>query len=60
MLTRLAARTLRDRLRRYPAVAIVGPRQCGKTTLARALDGEHFDLEQDADRIRLDLQWDRL
>lgn len=60
MLRRLAARNVRVALRRYPAVTIVGPRQCGKTTLARALGGEYFDLEQDSDRVRLDLEWDRL
>lgn len=57
MLERLAEVTLRDRLARYPAVVLVGPRQCGKTTLARALGGRYFDLEQESDRLRLDLQW---
>jgi len=51
---------LRDRLRRHPAVAVVGPRQSGKTTLARALGGLYFDLEQPGDRTRLDVEWDRL
>ena len=60
MLRRLAVPQLRDALRAYPAVTIVGPRQCGKTTLARSLGGEYFDLEQEADRLRLDLEWDRL
>jgi len=60
MLRRLAAPSLRSALRRYPAVAIVGPRQCGKTTIARAIGGEYFDLEQEADRVRLDLEWERL
>jgi predicted AAA+ superfamily ATPase len=46
-------------LRRSPAVAILGPRQVGKTTLARAVQGEWngpvaaFDLEDPADRARL-------
>jgi predicted AAA+ superfamily ATPase len=48
---------LKQRLRTYPAVALVGPRQCGKTTLARALNGVYFDIEQPAERLRLDLQW---
>jgi predicted AAA+ superfamily ATPase len=39
-------------------VALLGPRQCGKTTLARQLDGAYFDLEQEPDRLRLDLEWD--
>ena len=49
---------LLDRLRSYPAAALVGPRQCGKTTLARSLGGVYFDLEQESDRLRLDLTWD--
>jgi uncharacterized protein len=44
----------------YPAVALLGPRQAGKTTLAQRIGGAYFDLEQDADRLRLDLQWDDL
>jgi len=40
-------------------VALVGPRQSGKTTLARALPGVYYDLEQEPDRLRLDLEWDR-
>ena len=60
MLRRLAARTLRSALRRWPAVTIAGPRQCGKTTLAREIGGEYFDLEQESERIRLDIEWGRL
>ena len=48
---------VRERLERFPAVAILGPRQCGKTTLARSFPGEYFDLEQESDRLRLDLDW---
>lgn len=57
MVRRKAAALVRQRLRQYPAVALVGPRQAGKTTLARALRGTYFDLEQASDRLRLDLQW---
>lgn len=60
MIRRRAARLLRSRLREYPAVALVGPRQAGKTTLARSFRGRYFDLEQEADRLKLDLQWDEL
>ena len=45
-------------LSQYPAVALVGPRQSGKTTLARLLSDNYYDLEQQVDRLRLDLEWD--
>ena len=43
----------------HPVVALTGPRQCGKTTLARAIAGDaaestYFDLEAAVDRRRLD------
>lgn len=57
---RAAQRLIRERLKANPAVALVGPRQCGKTTLARILGGTYFDLEQASERLRLDLEWDRL
>jgi predicted AAA+ superfamily ATPase len=50
---------VRERLEASPAVALVGPRQCGKTTLARTFGGVSYDLEQEPDRLRLDLEWDR-
>ena len=40
-----------------PIVAVLGPRQCGKTTLTYALQaapGQHFDLEEPADFLRLE------
>ena len=37
MINRMLADLLRRRLAQFPAVTLVGPRQCGKTTLARAL-----------------------
>lgn len=58
MLSRKTTTLLRARLGAYPAVALVGPRQCGKTTLARSLGGRYFDLEQEPDRLRLDLEWE--
>lgn len=51
---------LQRRLKEYPAVALVGPRQCGKTTLAQALGGLYFDLEQESERLRLDLDWESI
>ncbi len=58
MLRRRITDLLGQRLTDYPAVALIGSRQSGKTTLARSLDGIYFDLEQPADRLRLDLGWD--
>ena len=60
MIKRRVAQQLRRRLADYPAVALIGPRQCGKTTLAQSFAGAYFDLEQEAERLRLDLAWDDL
>ena len=39
----------------FPVTAILGPRQCGKTTLARAFNADHsFDLENPRDVARLE------
>ena len=44
-------------LKRNPVTAIFGPRQCGKTTLARELgrreNAVYFDLEDPNDQARL-------
>ncbi len=49
---------LRRGLNRQPIVALLGPRQCGKTTLARVIaagtESLFLDLEKPADRRRLD------
>ena len=46
---------IRAKLRRAPITALLGPRQCGKTTLARSLGAEHyFDLEDPRSLARLD------
>src|SRR6202035_4368500 len=54
--THLLAR-LRSGLKMGPAVALLGPRQCGKTTLARQLaagsKSTYFDLENPIDLARL-------
>ncbi len=60
MIRRSLLAVLRRRLHDYPAVALIGPRQSGKTTLARSLRGRYFDLEQEPERLRLDLQWAEL
>ena len=60
--TRMIARPallkrVRDGLKANPVVALLGPRQCGKTTLARGLAEtvatSYFDLENPADLARL-------
>ena len=49
---------LRAGLRRSPIVALIGPRQCGKTTAARQIlaaeSPSYFDLEDPASLARLD------
>ena len=60
MIERKTTRIVCERLASYPAVGLVGPRQSGKTTLARDIDGAYFDLEQEGDRLKLDLGWDSL
>src|SRR5216683_7197099 len=50
-------KSVRDGLKANPVVALLGPRQCGKTTLARGLAGSvattYLDLENPADLARL-------
>lgn len=58
MIRRQIESLVRHRLKQYPAVALVGPRQCGKTTLAQMMGGNYFDLEQEPERLRVDLEWD--
>lgn len=59
MITRLAAQHIDILLAEFPAIALLGPRQVGKTTLARSLAKKHqkdilyFDLESDSDIARL-------
>jgi predicted AAA+ superfamily ATPase len=48
------------KLAKMPAVALLGPRQCGKTTLSKLLGKRCFDLELDSARTRVDIQWDEL
>ncbi len=59
MIRRLALESsVRSALRRARVVALMGPRQCGKTTLARRLvpaaSPNYFDLEDPASAARLD------
>lgn len=60
MIKRKIAKLINKRLADYPAVALIGPRQSGKTTFAKSLGGMYFDMEQDEDILNLDLQWNSL
>jgi predicted AAA+ superfamily ATPase len=59
MLRRLSELRVAALLSRFPAVALIGPRQVGKTTLARSIvdklgDGAtYLDLERPSDRVKL-------
>lgn len=59
MLDRVLVQTVRQRLQQMPAVVLLGPRQVGKTTLARAIADElgerslYLDLQREADQRRL-------
>lgn len=44
---RLLAASLHEALRDTPAVCLLGPRQCGKTTLARTLEPDYAYLSLD-------------
>lgn len=57
MIPRHIATLATERLRWFPALTLVGPRQCGKTTLARSLGGQYFNLEDSGARVRLDASW---
>ncbi len=47
--------SLKKLLHYFPATAILGPRQCGKTTIAKQFNADHFfDLEDPADLVRFD------
>ena len=57
MIPRQATKTVQEALRRQAAVALIGPRQVGKTTLALTLANAtpsiYLDLEDPADRAKL-------
>lgn len=50
MIDRIAKQVLMQLMAQFPAVLLLGPRQCGKTTLVRnTVDGSYFDLELPSD-----------
>ena len=60
MIKRLLSKLITSRLESFPAVAIFGPRQVGKTTLAKGFSHTYYDLELDQEKLRLDIQWNDL
>lgn len=59
MITRRHKKLIRDDLAHFPSVVLLGPRQVGKTTLAREFASEdpdalYLDLENPSDAARLD------
>ena len=60
MINRNLKTLVSSRLKQYPAVGLLGPRQSGKTTLSKEVGGIYFDLEIEADQIKLDAQWPEL
>jgi len=57
MIKRILQKEIEERLKHYPAVCILGPRQVGKTTLAReivkTIPSIYLDLESVEDRAKL-------
>jgi hypothetical protein len=57
MIDRTDTHALLDLLKSFPAVALLGPRQVGKTTLAlelaEGMDALYLDLESEADKAKL-------
>jgi predicted AAA+ superfamily ATPase len=60
MISRQITNLIIKRLKRSPATAIIGPRQVGKTTLAKTLSPCYFDLESHEMCASLDAQWPEL
>lgn len=58
MIIRKAIHEISELMEDFPVVAIVGPRQVGKSTLAKAIESNrekiYIDLENPSDRVRLE------
>ena len=60
MIKRRLKNTIISYLKNFPAVALLGPRQSGKTTLAKTFSATYYDLEVEQEKLRLDLQWEEI
>lgn len=59
MISRIAEEKARELMKYFPAIAIIGPRQVGKTTLAKTLvfenqDSLYLDLESPRDLSKIE------
>ena len=57
MISRVYETRVREKLFKFPAATLLGPRQCGKTTLAKDLGGQYYDMEIESHRVKLDAEW---
>jgi predicted AAA+ superfamily ATPase len=60
MLLRIRKTDINQALASFPSVVLVGPRQSGKTTLAKTFTNNYYDLELEGERLRLDLDWHKV
>ncbi len=60
MISRIYKKQIQGKLDKFPAVAILGSRQCGKTTIAQQFNGTYFDMETEGSEARLDVEWESL
>jgi predicted AAA+ superfamily ATPase len=56
MIKRKLGAVIEKRLKHFPAVVLIGPRQVAKTKLAKLLSAQYFDLELEEEKLRLGLQ----
>ena len=59
-INRIAEESITAALKLFPCVCVIGPRQCGKTTIAKRFAEVYYDLEQQEDQTKLLLQLDSL
>lgn len=60
MIDRIALPLVKRYLKLFPAVSLLGPRQVGKTTLAKSLSNIYFDLEKEGDQLRIEHDWESI